>query len=87
MKLIQNKGKSFLGKIITMDESAVSMHTPTSKVQSKQWLKKGTPGPIKAKVAASRTKQMVLTFFDNKGVIYTNYVRRGATVYCTSSKP
>jgi histone-lysine N-methyltransferase SETMAR len=81
VKLIQNKGKSFLGKIITMDESAVSMHTPTSKVQSKQWLKKGTPGPInKAKVTASRTKQMVLAFFDSKGVIYMNYVPRGATV-------
>jgi histone-lysine N-methyltransferase SETMAR len=80
VKLIQDKGKCFLGKIITMDESAVSMHTPTTKMQSKQWLKKGTPGPIKAKVAASRTKQMVLAFFDNKGVIYTNYVPRGATV-------
>ncbi len=80
VKLIQNKGKSFLGKIITIDESAVSMHTPTMKMQSKQWLKKGTPGPIKAKAAASRTKQMVLAFFNNEGVIYTNYVPRGATV-------
>ncbi len=80
VKQIQNKGKSFLGKIITMDESGVSMHTPTTKMQSEQWLKKGMPGPIKAKVAASRTKQMVLAFFDNKGVIYTNYVPRGATV-------
>jgi hypothetical protein len=80
IKLIQNKGKSFLGKIITMDESAVLMHTPTTKMQSKQWLKKGTPGPNKAKVAPSRTKQMVLAFFDNKGVIYTNHVPRGTTV-------
>ncbi len=48
VKMIQDKGKSFLGKIIMMDESAVSMYTPTTKMQSKQWLKKGTPGPIKA---------------------------------------
>jgi hypothetical protein len=80
VKLIQYKGKSFLGKIITMDESAVSMNTPTTKMLSKQWLKKGTPGPMKAKVAASGTKQMVLAFFDNKGVIYMNYVPRGTTV-------
>jgi hypothetical protein len=38
VKLIQSKGKSFLGKIIAMDELAVSMHTPTAKMQSKQWL-------------------------------------------------
>jgi hypothetical protein len=38
VKLIQNKGKSFLGKIITMDESTV---------QSEQWLKKGSPGRLR----------------------------------------
>jgi hypothetical protein len=31
--------------------------------------KKGQPGPLKAKVHASRTKQMVLMFFDAKGII------------------
>ncbi len=42
--------------------------------------KKGFTRTIKAKVAASRTEQMVLAFFDNKGVIYTNHVPQGATV-------
>jgi flagellar motor component MotA len=50
VKLIQNKRESFLDKIITMDKSAVSMHTPTTKMQLKQWLKKGTLGPIKARL-------------------------------------
>ena len=63
-----------------MDESAVSFHTPESKRNSKQWLKKGSPGPIKARVQASRSKQMVLVFFNSKGVIYTNYVPKGAKV-------
>jgi hypothetical protein len=70
VKMVQDKGRGILGEIITMDESAVSMHTPEMKLQSRQWLKKGAPGPIKAKVVASRTKQMV----------YTNHVPRGATV-------
>jgi hypothetical protein len=39
---------------------------PQTKQQSKQWLVKGEPGPIKAKVHASRSKQMVLAFFDLK---------------------
>jgi hypothetical protein len=74
IKMIQVKGKSFLGKIITMDESEVSMLTPSMKMQSKQWLKMGTPGGKKAKVAVSCTKLMVFAFFDNKGIIYTDHV-------------
>jgi hypothetical protein len=41
---------------------------------------KGQPDPVKAKVHATRTKQMVLAFFNNKGLIYANYVLRGTTV-------
>jgi hypothetical protein len=46
-----------------MDESTVYMHTPKIKKQSKLWLEKGVPGPVKAKVHAARTKTMVLAFF------------------------
>ncbi len=35
-----------------MDKSTVSMNTPETKQQSKQWLEKGVPGPVKAKVHA-----------------------------------
>ncbi len=80
VKMVQIKGRGILGKIITMDELAVSMHKPEMKLQSRQWLKKDTPGLIKAKVVVSRTKQMVLTFFDDKGMVYMNHVPRGATV-------
>ena len=80
VKLVQDKSKAVLQHIITMDETAVSMHTPETKSQSKQWLKKGTPGPIKAKVHATRTKQMVIAFFDSQGMVYSNYVPRGQTV-------
>ena len=69
-----------LDRIVTMDETLVSYHTPLTKKQSKQWILKGQPGPIKAKVQASRTKQMVLAFFDSKGLIYSNIVPRGVTV-------
>jgi hypothetical protein len=69
VKMIQDKGKSFLENVITIDESTVSKNMSEMKMQSKHWLKKGTPGQIKAKVTASFMKQMVLTFFDNNGVI------------------
>jgi hypothetical protein len=63
-----------------MDESATSFHTPRTKRESKQWVKKGQPGPRKVKVHGTRTKKMVLAFFDAKGIIYTNYVPKGETV-------
>ena len=80
IKMVRMKGLPVLDKIVTMDESSVSFHTPATKKQLKEWTKKGQPGPIKAKVHASRTSQMVLAFFDNKGPIYTNYVPRGTKV-------
>jgi hypothetical protein len=58
----------------------VSYHTPQTKRQSKQWIKKGSPGPVKAKVEASHTKQMLVTFFDKKGLVYTHIVPRGVTI-------
>jgi hypothetical protein len=69
-----------LERTVTTDESEVSFHMPQTKQQNKQWFEKRTPGLIKAKVQASRTKQMVLAFFDSKGLIYTTYVPTGNTV-------
>ena len=77
---VRRRSMSMLDCIVTMDETMVSYHTPTTKRQSMQWIPKGQPGPIKAKVQASRTKQMVLAFFDSRGLIYTNIVPRGTPV-------
>jgi hypothetical protein len=47
IKMIKDKGRSFLGNIITLCEPAAPMHTSETKSQSKQWLKKGKSGSIK----------------------------------------
>jgi hypothetical protein len=52
-----------LDNTVTMDKSAMSFHTPETKQQSKQWLAKRMPSPIKANFYATRKKQMVLAFF------------------------
>ncbi len=78
--MIRRRSKAMLENIVTMDELAVSFRTSEIKQQSKQWLKKGKPGPINAKVHEMRAKQMVLAFFDAKGLIYTNYMPRWTTV-------
>ena len=59
---------------------AGSFHTPETKQQSRQWLKRGTSGPIKAKVSTSRTKLMMQAFDDSKGLIHKNNVPRRTMV-------
>jgi histone-lysine N-methyltransferase SETMAR len=78
-----HRSKAMLDAIVTMDETMVSYHTPETKKQSKQWIPRGQPGPLKARVHASRTKQMVMAFFDSRGMIYTHMVPRGATINAT----
>jgi hypothetical protein len=41
---------AMLDNIVTMDETMVLYHTPETKIQSKQRIAKGKPGPIKARV-------------------------------------
>jgi hypothetical protein len=66
LAMVCRRSMAVLDKSVTIDESAVLFHIPKTKQQSKQWLPKGHPGPVKAKVHATRTKQMVLAFFDSK---------------------
>jgi Transposase (partial DDE domain) len=77
---VNRRSKAMLDNIITMDETMVSYHTPETKKSSKQWIKKGQPGPLKARVHKSRMKQMVMAFFDSRGLIYTHIAPRGATI-------
>jgi hypothetical protein len=59
----QPRSMSMMDNIVTLD--MVCYHTPETKnKQSKQWIQKGKPCPIKAHVQASRTKQMVMASFD-----------------------
>ncbi len=47
---------------------------------SKQRTLKGKPSPLKSKVQASRSKQMVFAFFDSSGLIYTHIAPRSTTI-------
>ncbi len=74
---MHRRSKAMLDAIVTMDETMVSNHTPETKKQSKQWIPRGQPGLLKAWVHPSRTKQMVVVFFDSRGIIYTPYRPQG----------
>ncbi len=65
IKAVHRHSLTMLDSIGTMDETMVCYHMPQSKKQSQQWIEKGQPGSIKAKVQASRTKQMLLACSKN----------------------
>ncbi len=77
---VERSGLSMLDHIITMEETLVSYFTPETKRMSKEWTLKGKPVPLKAKVQASHSKQLVLAFFDLRGLIYTYIASRSATI-------
>jgi hypothetical protein len=67
---VERSGLSILDNIVTMDETMISYYTPETKRMSNEWTLKGKPGPLKAKVQASHSKQMVFAFFDSCSLIY-----------------
>ena len=80
LRLDSRLGLAFRRSVVTMDETMVSFHTPETKERSKQWLPRGSPGPVKAKVIASRKKQMVLSFFDHQGLIFQRFAPQGTSI-------
>ena len=52
-----------------MNGTMIRLFTPKTKQASKQWVTKGTPGPVKAKRLESRNKRMVLSSFASFGLI------------------
>ncbi len=72
LMLLQQHSMGVLNNIVTMDESGVSFHTPETKRQSKQWVKKDSHASGKLGVYVTQTKKKVLVFFDAKSIIYTS---------------
>ena len=75
-----DEDNTFLQKIITGDESWCFQYEPTTKRQSAEWLSTGEPRPTKVRMTKSKTKVMLITFFDAQGIIYKEFVPQGTTV-------
>jgi len=67
--LILDQEENILGKIITIDKYGMSFQVLKTKEQLIQLLKKGKPGPVKAKVHTTLEKQMVLGPFEKKRLL------------------
>ena len=77
---IERDEMDFMEKIVTGDETWIHQFDPESKIQSKQWLPKGSPAPIKFKAEKSAQKVMATIFWDSNGVILIDFLEGQKTI-------
>jgi len=75
-----------MSRVITGDESWVYEYDPETKQQSSQRKSPGSPKPKKARQSRSPAKNMLIVFFDIRGIVYHEFVPEGQNVnaefYC-----
>ena len=70
----------FFHQIITGYETWVYQYDPKTKQQSKQWLPRGSSGPIKFKPERSVKKVMATVFWDSEGFVLVDFLEGKKTV-------
>ena len=70
----------FLLCLVTVDETWVHYYEPENKAQSRQWVGPGSPRPKKFKTQPSAGKVMVTVFWDKKGVILLDFLKKRSTI-------
>ena len=70
----------FMEQIVTVDETWIYQYNPESKMQSMQWLPKGSTGPIKFKSERSVQKVMATVFWDLEGIIVVDFFEGSKTI-------
>jgi len=70
----------FLTNIVTGDESWVYGYDSETKEQSSQWKGPTSQRPKKGRQVRSKTKVMLLAFFDSEGIVNHEYAPDGQTI-------
>jgi hypothetical protein len=69
-----------LGKVVTRDESWVFAYGPETKMQSSEWHTDSSPRPKKSRATKSNIKVMLVSFFDDEGIVHREFVPTGTSV-------
>jgi len=69
-----------LKNTVTGDESWVYGYNPDTKQQSSQWKGSTFPRPKKGRQVRSKTKVILLAFFDSEGIVHHEYAPDGQTI-------
>jgi len=70
----------FLKNNVTGDESWVYGYDPETKLQSSQWKGPTSARPKKGHQVRSKTKVVLLAFFDSEGIVHHKYAPDGQTI-------
>jgi len=70
----------FLKNIVTGDEFCVYGYGPETKQQSSRWKGPMSPRPKKGRQVRSKTKIMLLAFFDSEGIVHHEYAPDRQTI-------
>ena len=76
----EREGDRFLGRIVTTDETYISLYEPESKFESMVWKQPSSPPPLKAKRCRSTKRYMFIFFMDSEGILLQHAVPKGTTV-------
>ena len=71
---------NLLKRVVTGDESWIFVYDPLIKRQSLEWKSALSPRPKKARVFKSKTKVMLISFFDVHGIVHAECLPRCQTI-------
>ena len=71
---------NLLKRVVTGDESWIFEYDPLTKQQSLEWKSALSPRPKKARVFKSKTKVMLIAFFDVRGFVHAESLPQGQTI-------
>ena len=69
-----------LKRFVTGNETWIFEYDPLNKRQSLEWKSALSPRPEKARVFKSKTKVMLITFFDVHGIVHAEFLPQGQAI-------
>ena len=76
----QENQEGLLDRLVTQDETRINHYDPETNIQSMQWKHFESPPPKKARVQPSAGNVMLTIFWDQHGVVMTDFLAKGTTI-------